>query len=87
MSTESETPQTVSAQDGPVQNASPIGIKQKIDEVEADGGTATENSTILGDDEDETSGGEGATKLARKVNPDGSVEQEDMVKYVISLFI
>ena len=68
---------------------SPKGIKRKIEELEADGDVATEESTVIeddGDDEGSTSGDGGPSRLARKINPDGSVEQEDTVKLVSTHF-
>lgn len=80
MSTESTAPQSTPMQE---ELCSPQGVKRKFDDVELDGGVATEESTVIGDDEDdEMSTGEDVSKLAKKVNPDGSVEQEDSVKYV-----
>lgn len=53
---------------------SPKGVKRTIDKVEAEEG----DDDLGSDDEDAPS----ATALNYKVNPDGTVDQEDIVKYV-----
>jgi 5'-3' exoribonuclease 2 len=54
------------------------GIKRKIDEVE------NEADNGLGSDEDDAPGDVVNVSKALKVNPDGTVDQEDTIKYVIT---
>lgn len=54
---------------------SPRGQKRPIDEVD----DVDEDEEILGSDDDDVPV---STSLTLKVNPDGTVEQEDLVKYV-----
>jgi 5'-3' exoribonuclease 2 len=53
------------------------GSKRKIDEVE-------EDDNDLGSDEDDAPEDVARASKALKVNPDGTVDQEDTVKYVIT---
>lgn len=59
--------------------SSPQGVKRKLDDVDAEG--EDEEDDDLGPDEsEEDSPAATSTALARKVNPDGSVDQEDTVR-------
>ncbi|KAI0637898.1 XRN 5'-3' exonuclease N-terminus-domain-containing protein [Trametes polyzona] len=81
-------PPTVEAEDLIMNDdTSPRGVKRTIDEVEAEDASADADADAdgvvvedLGDDDDDEDEAPGNTSLKLKVNPDGTVEQEDIVK-------
>ncbi|KAH8102814.1 exoribonuclease 2 [Phellopilus nigrolimitatus] len=60
-------------------DTSPHGIKRKLDDVE-NGSEEQDDDLLPDEDEGEDAPGDTSVVLARKVNPDGSVNQEDTVK-------
>ena len=69
--------------DMPVDQASPHGTKRKHDVVEAEDEEVDAEETIVEEDDEDDTDAAQATNYALKVNPDGTVEQEDTVRYVI----
>lgn len=59
---------------------SPRGVKRKMEDLDESAEAADEDSIIL---EDVDGGTTDVTTVARKVNPDGTVEQEDTVRFVL----
>ena len=66
--------------------SSPHGTKRKFDELDkdAEGDDVVEETFEIDPEEDEdTTGDTSVAPATRKVNPDGTVDQEDTVKYVL----
>ena len=83
---QSEEPLATDADDASNTQSSPHGVKRKADEVESAEGEEDEDAIDLSPDDEEEEDFESFRKnsLKRQVKPDGSVQQEDAVRQVLS---
>lgn len=75
-----EEPLETEANTAPDNESSPQGVKRKLDDIDAEGEDDDDDDDLGPDESEEDAPAATSSALARQVNPDGSVDQEDTVK-------